>query len=944
MLAPCLQGMLWFFSLGLALFLLFQLLFLYGVLSEKPIPLPGRILSLVEEQIEEALPEAVVEIQSLSIQADGTLLAGGIEVFLESSPEPVATLEKTMIDLSLPMLFIGRIVPDRIQLQNGELFCPVIFSPSGQRERVIRGFSTSLNIRQNRLTLHHFKCRALDIPITGQGSWYYPIPFLEGSEAELMESSSPLLLAAAGLGQLLKMKPQAEWLEQPSLHFQLTQSEPGKPRLHLTTQAERMILNQKYESVDFRASMELLWESGWQLPEGIRLSGNSLKTTGWPELHGFEVLIQVPSPVLLNPAALTRLEARIAVAEVIWEEIPLGPMLARGVPYNLHTLDFSLQARPGSSPVAVAGRADFQDQAGQVRVRTRDLKLSAWQDLLSRWAAPLPESLVLPEGLSANMSIDFQSGWNPRSVEFDLLAKNSAYQGQNIPEIQAGGSFQVPRGDLQIRKFRTDFPQGYLEGHGSFSQTTLQLKLDVSSEGFLPTQLNPMLPPWWSKIYENIRFDGRLPGGNFYVENDFSKQHTLFIFGRTDFYDGTYSGLDFEEGSMRLLVQPALIDIFDLEAYRDGTFTGGSITWVYDATIKGLKSLNWNIQSEVPPRDGKRLFPEKIQAFFEQFSVSGSSQVFSTGKLFNENEVPDLVDQNQVLISGTSRDPLTYLGYPLDSLDFQADLNPEALRIILNSVGVAGGEGSGWILNQFRQDQPDLLDFDISLLGSERNRLLTLAREFNQPEAPSDIPRPHAENPSLENSGGGTLDIRLKAQGPLGDIYGFSGEGFFELRDPNLGRIRLLGGLSTALEETILPFGTLALNKMASGIVLDRELVQFPSMRITGPITRIKADGDYSLLEKDLNFDVQVFLGNPEESALLTMVTSVLRPITYALELNLAGTLQDPTWKFAHAPGTVRKLRDRSLPDQIQDVTETPTNRDLFPPDSNEHPPYPPPP
>lgn len=943
--APCLDVFLWFFSLGLALFLVFQVLFLYGLQSGKSIPLPGRVLTLVEKQFEEAIPGTEVEIRSLSIRADGTIKTSGVDIYLESSSEPVLILEETLIDLSLPFLFIGRVVPDQVQVKGAQLYCPVLFSPTGKRERIIDSFSTALAVRNHRLSLYHLQGRALGIPITAGGSWYYPLPFLGGSESDLLESSSPALLATAALGQLLKMKPQAEWLQHPAVHFQLSQSEPGKPRLHLEARAERMILEQTYESRQFQASTQLLWEEGWTLPDGIQIQGASLRTPDWPELQDLEVLLTLPRGVALNPARLTEVKARAAVGKAVVREIPLGPFIAGASPRSWQALNFTLRGRPFRNPLELSGEADFGNRTATLKFYSRDLEVDQLSDLLSHWIPLLPESLALPQALSGQARLALENDWEPQSVEFNLVAENLAFNQQPIPAIRADGSVQVPSGAIRLQDFRADFPEGYLEGTGAFSQSTGHLRLNVWSDGFLPTQLNPILPPWWSKIFENTAAHGRLPGGNYYIENDFTQKHTLFIFGDTYFYDGSYSGLEFEEGSIRLLVQPALIEVFDLEAYHEGTLTQGSISWVYDPSIKGLKSLNWDIESGLPPQDGKKLFNQGIREIFEQFALTGSSEVSSTGKLFNKKTFPDLMEQNQVSLRGKTEKPLTYLGYPLDSLEFQADYNPGTLRLILDSVGVADGIATGWIYNEFRKDQPDQLEFDLSLLGSDRNQLLSMAGAFDPNSSPENSNPSSEDEPSApREKSTGVIDVRLNARGPLGDIYGFSGDGFFELRDPNLARIRLLGGLSNALEETPLPLGSLALNKMASGIVLDRELVKFPSMRITGPITRIKADGDYSLLEKDLNFNVQVFLGNPDESEFLSMVTSVFRPLTYALEMNLTGTLQEPSWKFAL--GAPRKLRDRTLPDQIDagrsSVPVAPEEGYL--PDSNDHPPYPPPP
>ena len=955
LLAPCLHGFLWVFCLSLAFLLLLQGVFLYGVVSGSSIPLPGRALRAIEAELQGALPGSEVRIGNLSLQADGTIHSRDVELFLEGGRDPVLEIADLEVDLSLPWLFLGQAVPNRIRLRGGRGYTPAVYSPTGVREKVVDALSLDLFADSGRLHLRHLQFKVLDIPVTANGSWQFPMT-MPGVGATGLEGSPPLMAMAAGLAGLMRIQPHTDWMEEPALHIHLTQKEGGAPRAWIRAQAEALTLENRFHSSRFHSEAPLEWDGTWDLPEGLSIQARSLAVEPWGTLSQPDILLEVPSAQALSPALLPQVVLRFATTGGEAGGYAFGPLQGRVRPETLHAFTFHLNGTPVEAPVRLSGFADLRTETARLSARIGRIDSARLLQILEGHVPALPEGLQPPSFDSLYLRGRLAPGWAPERVEFDGRMSRIQYGDQYIPSTVMRGTYDFAEEHVELERFHAVFPRGDLIGRMDFTLPSTRIVLSLHSEGFDPRQLNAILPPWWDRLWPDIDFPGTLPHGDFYIENTFTRRHTLFVQGHARFGETTFSGLDFEGGAVRVLVQPSLIQLYDLEARREGKPTSGRLSWVYDPGVEGLKHFEWDVDSQLAPGTAKRIFNEPIQKLFDPFTTTGPVQVRSSGRLYNKKKVPNLVRKNAIFIEGATADPLRYADYPLDSLTFTADWNPSALRIILDSAGIASGEATGWILTRYPSGGAPTLEFDLNLLGAERKRLLNLAERFNTQTA--DPTRPRAHNPPeptknpVENPDGGIVDLRLAANGPLGDPFGFSGRGFFELRDPNLARIGLLGGLTTSIEQNQPTFGTLALNQMGSEIILDRELVRFPNMRITGPVTRIKARGDYSLLEKDLDFNVQVFLGNPDESALISMITSVFRPLTYALELNLSGPLQAPEWKFIYAPGSLlagpRKERDRSLPEKIRssEAPEAPVleraqaNR----PSSVDHPPYPPPP
>lgn len=909
LLGPCLSALLWIVALALALLVAIQAVWLYGVYTKKPVPLPAPALQWVERKASDNLPGAEVRFDGLAIAAHGLVRTQGLRLYLDGHAQPVATMDAADINFSLAHLAMGRLHPESIRIRDGRLYCPIMFSPTGRRELVAHSLSGDLRLRQRQVRLEHFHGMAVDIPLTANGAWDTPLAVMTGSPAQAGE---PLMIAVAGLGRLIVLRQHTDWLRNADLHLRFFQTPGSFPEVTVEAKAESMHLEGTLEWEHMLARASLSWNGQWQLPEPLTLHFRQLKKPGYGSAKDLELALHLPPETGLDASALYRatLEFNGARLQTPWGGVhTLNGQLRAGGPGELR---FRTLADLDGSPLSAAGHLNFLFRSGQATIRTRGLNVRERVEGLAH--LPLPEALTerleWPNSLTTRADIEIASGWQPSALQFHGEIKNLAFNEQPIHHLALRGGARLDQQRAFIDDFHAVFPSGEIEGDATYNLDNTLITASVRSDGMHPADLNALFPDWWTELIDDFEFHGRLPAANFHIHKVMNLRFTMFYFGSVEVWDASYRGLDFDHGTTLVAGRPSFVEIYDLDTSRQGRDTRGSLNWVFDPEISGMKSMNWSILTEVPPSAGKVIFEENIRTIFEDFELSGDSEATSVGKIYNENRVPELKIHDRVLISGRTPDPLTYRGYPLEHLDFDADYRPGVLRAEIRSAGVAGGEAEGFFQSRFENENTHL-EFDVRLQQARRQGLTDLARRFGERNQPPEDMAPEKEGETLAIPPPATpedrsrIDLQLAASGPMENPFAFEGTGFFELRDPDLARIRLFGLLSNILDQTPLPLGTLALNRMGSEFFLDGPVIRFPEMRVTGPVTRIKARGEYSMVMQDMNFSAQVFLGNPDESAFLSMITSIFRPLTYALELNLTGPLQSPSWSFAYGPGAI---------------------------------------
>jgi hypothetical protein len=248
-----------------------------------------------------------------------------------------------------------------------------------------------------------------------------------------------------------------------------------------------------------------------------------------------------------------------------------------------------------------------------------------------------------------------------------------------------------------------------------------------------------------------------------------------------------------------------------------------------------------------------------------------------------------------------SAGPMTYHGFPLSDLVFQALLRDDRIELPSLAATFAQGRAQGEASLTGAPDQRRLA-FAITLTDANLGQVVQAVSQL-QP-APTSVSEKAAEAARLrqERLEGGRLDFALKATGRYSDIYSFNGSGRASITNAELGQLNLFGPLSAALRGTAINLGSFSLTSVEAPFTLTGERVHFDDLRVTGPSALLLAKGDYGLRGGSLDFITRIHPFDENGSLFGSAVSFVLTPFSKVFEVRLAGTLADPTWIFSYGP------------------------------------------
>ena len=235
-----------------------------------------------------------------------------------------------------------------------------------------------------------------------------------------------------------------------------------------------------------------------------------------------------------------------------------------------------------------------------------------------------------------------------------------------------------------------------------------------------------------------------------------------------------------------------------------------------------------------------------------------------------------------------------------DGLRVQADL------------GLAEGEASltldGDPLHQTK--------FALGLRGCDPAQIGQLLGDFNAPKSRE------GTKPTAKARSGGKLDLELNGQIDLEDPRQLKGLGSYALTDPELKKVRVLGGVSNVLEALGVGATTYELTQAKGTFGCLGGRAYFPDMAITGTQSRLDLTGEIDLKASTLDFEGNFSLTrrggfNPLELLNLNRALVSLTKIKLKGPISKPETSALPTLKDIINPQKDSKLG--KIPDGIKE-------------------------
>jgi len=204
----------------------------------------------------------------------------------------------------------------------------------------------------------------------------------------------------------------------------------------------------------------------------------------------------------------------------------------------------------------------------------------------------------------------------------------------------------------------------------------------------------------------------------------------------------------------------------------------------------------------------------------------------------------------------------------------------------------------------------------LGLKGCDPTQIGQLLGDLNTPR-PKDDPKP-----PVKPTAHGKLDLDFTGRLDLERPRMIEGLGRFSLMDPELRKVRMLGGISNVLEAVGIGATTYELNQATGTFGCLNGRAYFPDLAITGPQSRLDLAGEIDLQSSTLNFEGDFSL--PRKGGLNPLdLLNLNRALISLTKIKLKGPISKPeTSAIPSLKDIIKYQKDSNLgkiPDAIQE-------------------------
>ncbi len=297
-----------------------------------------------------------------------------------------------------------------------------------------------------------------------------------------------------------------------------------------------------------------------------------------------------------------------------------------------------------------------------------------------------------------------------------------------------------------------------------------------------------------------------------------------------------YEGVSVDELSLRLWQELRRVSIYDLAGRTpEGAFRG-ELNFIYPSQPRDPLRTHIAVQAALPPDTLNKIFQADLDEYIDGFAFPGERPTIAIEGYADEFRE---VSQTRAYldISVDQAAPFTYRSIPAQAMSFGIRLDPAVVAINEIELQALGGIASGRVMVERTDAQPARIevtardfDFDATLSGAQA---LMIERNGGSPGGTE----------AARRATGARLDMDLTLAGPLHTFGEMSGNAQLDLYDGNLADLRLIGGLSTLLENAGLGFTTLRLEEASADLRLRDNSIRIASGNIQGPAVNVEPRG-----------------------------------------------------------------------------------------------------
>jgi hypothetical protein len=460
---------------------------------------------------------------------------------------------------------------------------------------------------------------------------------------------------------------------------------------------------------------------------------------------------------------------------------------------------------------------------------------------------------------------------------------------------------------------------------GSYEMDTQTLAFRFLLGGSLrPMAIEGWFTEWWDRLWEDFHFGPLPPAAEVDIQGTWGDPDATTVFVGATSGSMALRELALDTVATRVMVQHNLIDILGFRLTQGPRGASGRLSRRLAPGGSAWERLDFDLFSNLPLTALTDLFRADAREIVAPFALTVSPRLHLAGHALGPDAGPFAGAQRYTLgleVPG----PLRYQDFPLDNLSLRILRQDSVIRMENIRAGFASGIVSGTATLSGPADARRLA-FDAVATDADIDRTLVKWREFQAARAPATDAEAtsSAKLDAREKPLGGTLQLRLAAEGPADQPLGFTGQGSALVTGADLARIRLFGPFSQLLNEIGIGLTTLKLTDADARFTLDRQRLAFSELNLKGASTLIEARGDYFLPDSKLAFTAKVRPFERSGNIIGSTVNLVLSPLSSVLEVKLDGSLDQPAWTFALGPTQLLRRITGGGPKAAESLTPAP--------------------
>ncbi len=878
----------WALWLTLALLIVFQVYI--GIAREMPVP--GFLLKSLETRL--AASGISVKFGRTTFDPSGRVLVENLRISLASFEEPVATARLLYVQLDPWALLASRFEPRRLRASGVNLQIPGMISDSGSGENILQDMDYTLTPHEQFLGIDHLTARMAGMSVSVRG--VIDLSSLPRAKSDAMPIAELLVKNYPRLcDQLVRLSRQLACLESPRLEVELLPSATLGAIANITLRSEWIeggdLWPVSADQIELSTRLPL-WSN---TPSFARISvtAKSAKLPGDIRALGLRSIllarVNQSYPEISPQSAeleIDRLDVQGVVAHALSATVQLD---------ELPLLQADILSLLGQEPVKITGTFNLSEHSANLNL------LGKFDPGL---LVPLGQKIghdIRPYlNFSSPPDFDLKLQINPEG-KFDhvegRIAATGVY-GYRVTLDRVGGHIFYDGNNFVATDAAASIGTNYAHGSYEHDLTTQDFRFLLQGQ-LRPPDIGGWFADWWPKFWRNFDFPSTAPDASVDVQGIWRQGYKTSVFVYADSTDPVIKGVRLDHAQTLIYLRPHYYDAMTLTATLDAGSAKGSFIRQLNPEDKSLQRMDFDFESSLALEAAAGLVGAEMEEIVAPFAFSSPPQLHVTGHIAKPGNNP----YRQIEIQGNSFDSFTFDGFPLSDLSFRAVMIDDELNVTPLGVGFAGGNTSGQI--QIRgPDGQKRLGFDLGLKHGNLHKVTDILSQYFA--AKRGEPKPDSSS-YIKQTNNVFMDLDVSAEGDLDDPLSFLGSGNAEVSGPGLGEIRLLGLLSELLNFTALRF-----NDLRTSFKVDKDLLHFSEVSITGSNSAVAAHGRYSLDKNTLNFNARIFPFQESKFILKSLVGAMLTPLSNVLEVKLTGQLDNPKWSFLIGPTNF--LRNLSQP------------------------------